>query len=326
MLLNLARSTPILFFGGKGGVGKTTVASAAAVALSREGRRVLLVSTDPAHNLGHLFERPVGPEVVALAADLWARELDPERVIDSHLNEVGAALRRLMPVHLAGEVDKHMELARHAPGMTEAAMLERIAETVEQAADYDHVIFDTAPSGHTAQLMALPELMSAWTDGLLRRRDRADRLQGMLRGLDRDQSRAEAVFGEEDEPTSRDARVRQILTRRRNRFANLREILTDERRAAFVIVLTAERLPVLETVELSAALGRSGMQVAGLVVNKRAPAQAGGFLAERYEQEARHLATLQEALPAAPLQQLPLESADILGLEALAAFAAQWVD
>jgi len=326
VLLNLARSTPILFFGGKGGVGKTTVASAAAVALSREGRRVLLVSTDPAHNLGHLFERRVGPDVVALAADLWARELDPERVIDSHLNEVGAALRRLMPVHLAGEVDKHMELARHAPGMTEAAMLERIAETAEQAADYDHVIFDTAPSGHTAQLMALPELMSAWTDGLLRRRDRADRLQGMLRGLDRDQSRAEAVFGEEDGPTSRDTRVRQILTRRRNRFANLRETLTDERRAAFVIVLTAERLPVLETIELSAALGRSGMHVAGLVVNKRAPAQSSGFLADRYEQEVRHLATLQEALPAAPLQQLPLESADILGLEALAAFAAQWGD
>lgn len=326
MLLNLARATPILFFGGKGGVGKTTVASAAAVALSREGRRVLLVSTDPAHNLGHLFERPIGPETVALAADLWARELDPERIIDSHLDEVGAALRRLMPAHLAGEVDKHLELARHAPGMTEAAMLERIAETVEQADDYDHVVFDTAPSGHTAQLLALPELMATWTEGLLRRRDRADRLQGMLRGLDRDQSRADAVFGDDDGPASRESRIRQILNRRRNRFASLRATLTDARRAAFVIVLTAERLPVLETIELSAALQRSAMNVGGLVVNKRVPAQATGFLAERYEQEARHLATLREALPELPMQQLPLQGADILGAESLAAFAAQWGD
>ena len=78
MLLDLAAERRVLFFGGKGGVGKTTVAAATALAQARAGRRVLLVSTDPAHNLGHLWQRPVGPQKVRLAAGLDGLELDPE--------------------------------------------------------------------------------------------------------------------------------------------------------------------------------------------------------------------------------------------------------
>ena len=77
MLLELAAERRVLFFGGKGGVGKTTVAAATALAQARAGRRVLLVSTDPAHNLGHLWQRPVGPQKVRLAAGLDGLELDP---------------------------------------------------------------------------------------------------------------------------------------------------------------------------------------------------------------------------------------------------------
>ena len=84
-----------------------------------------------------------------LAAGLDGLELDPELTVQQHLEDVGAALRKLMPAHLAGEVDKHMALSRDAPGMHEAALLERIAETLEQGlADYDLLVFDTAPSGH----------------------------------------------------------------------------------------------------------------------------------------------------------------------------------
>src|SRR5690554_5163402 len=143
MLLELARSRSILFFGGKGGVGKTTVSAATALAMADQGKRVLLVSTDPAHNLGHLFERSIGPRPVKLAPGLDGLELDPEQTVSQHLDEVSAALRRMMPAHLSAEVDKHMELSRDAPGMQEAAILERIAEVVEQSTDYDLVIFDT---------------------------------------------------------------------------------------------------------------------------------------------------------------------------------------
>ncbi|MEO7131409.1 MAG: ArsA family ATPase, partial [Dermatophilaceae bacterium] len=174
MLLELVARRKVLFVGGKGGVGKTTVASSLALAAARAGRSTLVVSTDPAHNLGHLWDRPVGDETVRLAENLDGLEIDPKRTTDEHLAAVGATMRRLMPEHLSGEIDKHLNLAREAPGTHEAAVLERIAETVEDAeGHYDLVVFDTAPSGHTARLMSLPETMSAWTEGLLKRQDRS---------------------------------------------------------------------------------------------------------------------------------------------------------
>ena len=138
MLLELARSKKILFFGGKGGVGKTTVSAATALARANDGAKVLLVSTDPAHNLGHLFNRKIGSKPVRLAAGLDGLELDPAETVKLHMEEITNSLHRLMPINLRSEVDKHMALSKDAPGMQEAAILERIAEVVEQGTkDYD---------------------------------------------------------------------------------------------------------------------------------------------------------------------------------------------
>ena len=146
MLLALAQTKKILFFGGKGGVGKTTVSAATALARAQAGGKVLLVSTDPAHNLGHLFNRAIGSAPVRLAPNLDGLELDPEETVRLHVKEITSSLHKLMPVHLRGEVDKHMALSKDAPGMQEAALMERIAEVVEQGVkDYDLIVFDTAP-------------------------------------------------------------------------------------------------------------------------------------------------------------------------------------
>jgi len=327
LLSNLAATKQVLFFGGKGGVGKTTVSAATAL-LAAETKRVLLVSTDPAHNLGHLFNRELAAHATRLAPNLDVIELDPQQTIDRHLKEVGGVLRRLMPVQLVNEVDKHLELSREAPGMEEAALLERIAEVVEEASrDYDLVIFDTAPSGHTARLMALPEMMSAWTDGLLKRREKSDRLNAIVNSLGSDNSHSDKVFGEGADSNSavtddnRESMIRTILNRRKQRFNGLRETLNDPEKTAFVIVLAAERLPVLESIELYQRLVKTGVSIGGLVVNKRLPEDSSPFLQQRREQEQQHLSELQAALPKVTRQDLPLVAHDVVGLDALQQFA-----
>lgn len=327
-LTDLTRQRAVLFVGGKGGVGKTAVASALGLSRARAGRPTLVVSTDPAHNLGHLWQRQVGDSPVELAPHLRGLEIDPSRTTEEHLRAVRATLRRLMADHLQGEVDKHLDLARDAPGTHEAAVLERIAEVVEQRHPDELVIFDTAPSGHTTRLIALPELMQAWTEGLLRRQDRSARFGAALRGLEGADYDAAEVVGSrrlhepgtsigprrtQDRRARRDAEIREVLDRRQHRFRHLREVLTDHSSTAFVIVAAAERLPVLESVELHEQLTRSGMAVAALVINKRSPADAGDLLASRRLVEEEYVAQLARSLPHLPTVQVPLLADEVLG-------------
>ena len=328
MLLALAQTKKILFFGGKGGVGKTTVSAATALARAQAGGKVLLVSTDPAHNLGHLFDRAIGSKPVRLALGLDGLELDPDETVRLHLKEITSSLHKLMPVHLRGEVDKHMALSKDAPGMQEAALMERIAEVVEQGVkDYDLIVFDTAPSGHTARLMALPEMMSAWTEGLIKRQEKADGFAQVVKDLSReagsDSSMQDKTFGDDtvDAEKMRESGIRRILHRRRLRFTHLRDQLSNAESTAFVIVLAAERLPILETIALHAQLQAAKVNVAALVVNKRSPADGGAFMQARFAQEQGYLEMLTEALPNLPRHDLFLLARDIVGLEALREFA-----
>lgn len=350
-LRGLTAGARIAFFSGKGGVGKTTLAAATALAEADAGRRVLLVSTDPAHNLGHLFGMRLGDAPVPVAGmgaggkaevgrgktghesagRLDLLELDPAATTQKHLRQVGATIRGMMPEHLHREVDKYLRLAAEAPGTHEASVLERIAELTEQVADpdagdssaassgaagaktgrhgstYDLVLFDTAPSGHTARLMELPELMTAWTDGLLKRRDASERLGEALVGLG----------GKSSANESRDAEIRAVLTRRRERFARMREALSDAEKTAFVLVLAAERLPVAETIEFADQLRRQRIGVRSLVVNKRSPADAGDFLARRRAAEDGFVAELGTALPKLPVLNVRLAPEEIRGVDGL---------
>lgn len=319
VLLDLAQSKKILFFGGKGGVGKTTVSSATAMARANAGDKVLLVSTDPAHNLGHLFDRTIGSKPVRITAGLDALELDPGETVENHLKEITESLYKLMPVNLHKEIDKHISLSRDAPGMFEAALLERIADVIEEGKNvYDLIVFDTAPSGHTARLMVLPEMMSAWTEGLIKRREKADRFQEFVRELGQDTSMEDKTIGGATmKEQERESHIRRILLRRRRKFEQLREHISDKEITSFVIVLAAERLPVLETIELEQQLKQAAIAVDCLVVNKRAPANSGEFLDERHSQEEIHLQALSRALPDLKRQDIYLQAQDVVGLGAI---------
>jgi arsenite-transporting ATPase len=324
VLLDLITSRRVVFVGGKGGVGKTSIAAALALGRAGAGARVLLVSTDPAHNLGHLWDRPVGDEPVRLtgpgdlAPDSGAGtagyvdglEIDPERTVEQHLSAVAGTMRRMLPERMHAACARHLELARQAPGTHESAVLERIAEAVELGEKaYDLVVFDTAPSGHTLRLLALPEQLTSWTETLLANRDRSERFGAAVRGLG----------GSEE--TDRDAELRRILVRRRSRFSRLREVVTDRAQAGFVVVLTAELLPIAETMEVYRKLTGLGVDVAALVANRRSPADAGDLLARRRRQEDEHLVRLRRQVPDVPLLDVPLLPGDLVGAEALAALA-----
>ncbi|KHL08239.1 arsenite-transporting ATPase [Mumia flava] len=341
MLLRLAAERRVLFVGGKGGVGKTSVASAVALERARDGGRVLVVSTDPAHNLGHLWDRPLGDEpttVVAVAdgaragggaarvdgrgGGVDAVEIDPARTVETHLAGVRSTMLRLLPERLHGQVEQHLAFAREAPGTYESAILDRLAECVEAGLDaYDLVVVDTAPTGHTLRLLALPAQLTSWTETLLASRDRAERFGAAVRGLG----------GRRAADVDVDAELRRVLVRRRRRFATLRDVVGDPGRTSFVIVGVAEPMPVAESLALDAELASLGVDVSAVVVNRRSPADAGELLAQRRRAEDQQLRVLRAGLEAGSgaragggpdVVELPLLAGDLVGEPGVAAIGA----
>lgn len=310
---------PILFLGGKGGVGKTTLAAAFALRAADQGHRTLLVSTDPAHSTGDLLERPLGPEPREVLAGLWAMEVDPAREADRYIADVKARIADATPPRLVSEVERQIDIARVTPGAEEAALFERFTRIMEEAGRaYDRIVFDTAPLGHTLRLLALPEQMTAWMRGLIGRRERANVLARMWRRV------AGAAGGDAREGADP---VLRALQDRRDRFMRARATLTDSARAAFVFVVVPERLPILETERAVRALAKHGIAVGAVFVNRVLPVEAeGAFLASRRTREAAYLERIATAFASFPVYRVPLFESDVAGVEGLRRLLAEVPD
>ena len=318
----------ILYVGGKGGVGKTTVAASIALRFADQGRRVLVVSTDPAHSLGDVFQTDIGPRPRALAPNLRGLELDPDARLDEYLAGVKTSMKQLVHPDMYREVDRQVELARSSPGSVEAAMLERMSELmVADDADYDVLVFDTAPTGQTLRLLSLPEIMAAWTDGLLRHREKSDQMSEVIGRMTSRAPRGDDLshfeeHAEEEAGDDRFSQIRTTLLRRRRLFHRARRLLLEPETTAFVLVLIPERLPVLETAKAVEALRRFEIPVAGLVVNRVLPAGSlGPFLEERRAQEKQYLDQIRDRFRSLSKVEVPLFSRDVGGLDALRSVA-----
>ncbi|WP_316230746.1 arsenical pump-driving ATPase [Bradyrhizobium sp. SZCCHNR1051] len=284
----LKAPTPYLFFTGKGGVGKTSLACATAVGLADRGLRVLLVSTDPASNLDEMLEVTLTdrPAPVANVAGLSAMNIDPEAAAESYRSRV---LEQLGPEVTAGERSTVREQLSGACTTEIAAFDEFVGLLDGDMAGFDHIIFDTAPTGHTLRLLSLPK---AWT-GFLKDNDRGASCLGPHSGLKMQE----------------------------DRFRKALAALGDSERTTIVLVTRADKGAIREAARTSGELDALNLSNQLLVVNGRFhaadPTDVVAAALERDQDEA--LAAMPASLTKLPREEVPLLGFDIVGLTALRA-------
>ena len=161
----------ILFFTGKGGVGKSTMAAAAAWQLSKKSR-VLIVSIDPAHSLGDIFGATLKGKKSRFTHTLHLKEIDLHRLSKEYLqreiNVLSSTYRYLQALNL----DEYFSLLKYSPGIEEYALLTGIEETIRNEGNFDYIIFDTPPTGLTLRFLALPRVTITWVDRLIKIRQK----------------------------------------------------------------------------------------------------------------------------------------------------------
>jgi arsenite-transporting ATPase len=287
----------VLFFGGKGGVGKTTCAAATALAASRLGKRVLLVSTDPAHSTSDIFERRIGAEPTELSPALHAMEIDGAAEASRYVAGVKTHIAEIFGHSILKEASRQIDLAATMPGAEEVALFDRMGALIRGGDErFNLIIFDTAPTGHTLRLIRMPELMEAWIRALSRSR------RAML-GVDQN---------DKEDP------IMIALNDRLERLRELRARLLSGRTTGFVLVLIPERLPIEETARAMQQLDEAGVRIGGLIVNRILPGStADAFLSARREQESVYLAEIAERFGQYPITRVPQLERDVYGLAAL---------
>ncbi|HEX5364156.1 MAG TPA: arsenical pump-driving ATPase [Gallionella sp.] len=278
-----------LFFTGKGGVGKTSIACATSIQLAEAGKRVLLVSTDPASNVGQVFGVSIGNRITAIPAvpQLAALEIDPQAAAQVYRDRIVGPVRGVLPDAVVKSIEEQLSGAC----TTEIAAFDEFTALLIDSAltrEYDHIIFDTAPTGHTIRLLQLP---GAWSGFLDEGKGDASCL-GPLAGLEKQREQYKAAV----------------------------DALADGSRTRLILVARAQQATLREVARTHEELAAIGLKQQYLVINGILPhAETANdpLAAAIHEREQTALGAIPEVLKALPLDQVMLKPFNLVGLEAL---------
>jgi arsenite/tail-anchored protein-transporting ATPase len=320
MLTDLVIDTPLprfldahpelkyLFFGGKGGVGKTVMAGATALWLAGQGRRTLLASTNPVHSLSGLLAQNVagGHTAVTGAPNLWAYEIDTRDTIERSKREIREKIQWFLKfADIKTKADEFVESATMNPAFEESAMFENMVDLMLKR-EYDVYVFDTAPTANARRLLGMSKVYALWVEKMLKSRQEARTLREMLSFTKK----------KEDDP------LLEYLLQFRARMGQARQLLTDAAKTAFFFVTLPEALPIAVITRFIGWFHEFGIPVGGVIVNMVLDRRALGadvpeFVANRLRMQQDHLQTIREKFDGSVRAVVPLFDQEVRGVRML---------
>jgi arsenite/tail-anchored protein-transporting ATPase len=296
-----------ILYTGKGGVGKTSVAAATALGAARSGRKVLVMSTDPAHSLSDAFDAEVGPDPKEMSSGVWAQEMDPTSMIEENWAEIQAYISTVFEWQGANSLAAD-ELAL-LPGMDELFGLLMVRRHHAEG-NYDALLVDAAPTGETLKLLSLPDQMSWYVEKILPIQRRAAKLVRPFAN----RARSLPPFPEDS--------VFAAGQRFYEAIAGVEEILTDRENASVRLVVNAEKMVVAEARRAYTYLNLYDYGVDAVVVNRLLPDEISDPYFDRWrDAQKAHLESIESSFSPIPILKARLFDREMYGLKALEALA-----
>ena len=246
-----------IFFGGKGGVGKTVMAGAAALWSAKQGRKTLLASTNPVHSLSNLFEKNVfgKPVTVCDEENCYAFEIDTRDTIERSKKEIREKINWFLKfADISTKAEDFIESATMNPAFEESAMFENMMDLMFKD-EYDFYVFDTAPTANARRLLGMSKIYSMWVEKMLKSREEAKSLRELL------------SFSKKEEKDP----LLDYLLNFKDRMAHAKELLTDDALTAFFFVTLPESLPIAVITRFINWFYEFGIPVGGVIVNGLIP-------------------------------------------------------
>jgi arsenite/tail-anchored protein-transporting ATPase len=306
--LNELLNTPLQFilFGGKGGVGKTTMAVATAIELAKT-HKVLIFTTDPAPSLAHSFGQAIGSEPTAVGGiqNLYAMEIDARKVLKEFKEEYGSEILDILQqgTYLADEETEEL-FQLDVPGLDEMMSFKKITDFM-QSADYQVYLVDTAPTGHTLRLLTLPELLDQWIKFLAT-------LRWKYHTVVRHFAREERI-----------EKADEFLLEMKKTVKKVRTLLQNAETTEFVVVTIAEKMAVSETEDLIRSLEQMHIPSRHIIVNNVFPREESDFARKRRAFQERYIQSMKQKFRTRSITEIILQPTEIQGIARLQTLGTQ---